>query len=102
MQSDIQALLYVAKHDPAVIAGFLLIGSSSLLYIHVQLKMVRAGYITSFDILSGALSKRGREGPAQYLKVCAKESWSPWPVYLFLPCMLGGIGLLVFGLFRLQ
>jgi hypothetical protein len=99
MQNEIQALSYMMKHDPAVVAGFLLIGSSSVLYIHVQLKMVRAGYKTSFDVLRGPWSAKGLE--TQYLKVRAKHDWSPWPVYLFPPFLLAGIGLLVFGLFRL-
>lgn len=101
MRNEFQSLSYMVKHDPAVVAGFLLIGSSSLLYIHVQLKMVRAGYKTSLDVLRGPLSAKGLATPAQYLKVHAKQGWSPWPVYLFLPCLLAGIGLLVLGLFRL-
>jgi hypothetical protein len=102
MQNEIQAISYMLKQDPAAVAGFLLIGSSGVLYIHVQLKMVRAGYETSFDVLRGPLSSKGLETPAQYLKLRTKHGWSPWPVYLFLPCLLAGIGLLVFGLFRLQ
>jgi len=101
VRNEFQSLSYMVKHDPAVVAGFLLIGSSSLLYIHVQLKMVRAGYKTSLDVLRGPLSAKGLATPAQYLKVHAKQGWSPWPVYLFLPCLLAGIGLLVLGLFRL-
>ncbi len=40
MQNEIQALSYMVKHDPAVVAGFLLIGSSSVLYkkFHPQLR----------------------------------------------------------------
>ena len=101
MQNEIQTLSYMVKHDPAVVAGFLFIGCSAVLYIHVQLKMVRAGYKTSFDVLRGPLSVKGLEMPTQYLKARAKQGWSPWPVYLFLQCLLAGIGLLVFGLFRL-
>jgi hypothetical protein len=101
MQSEIQALSYMVRHDPEVVAGLLLIGGSSVLYIHVQLKMVRAGYKTSFDVLRGPLSAKGLDTPTQYLKVRAKHGWSPWPIYMFVPCLLGGIGLLVFGLFRL-
>jgi hypothetical protein len=89
------------KHDPTVVAGFLFIGCSSVLYIHVQIKMVRAGYRTSFDVLRGPLSAKGMDTPTQYLKVRAKHDWSPWPVYLLFPCPLAGIGLLVFGLFHL-
>jgi hypothetical protein len=101
MQDEIQALSYMMKHDPTVVAGWLLIGSSSVFYIHVHLKMVRAGYKTSFDVLRGPLSAKGLETPTQYLKVRAKHGWSPWPVYMFLPCLLAGIALLIFGMFRL-
>jgi hypothetical protein len=101
VQNEIQAVSDIAKHDPAAVAGLLLIGSSSVLYIHVQLRMVRAGYKTSFDVLRGPLSAKGLETPTQYLKVRAKHGWSPWPIYLFLPCLFAGIGLLVFGLFHL-
>ena len=101
MQNELQALSYRWHPDPAVVAGLLLIGSSSLLYIHVQLQMVRAGYRTSFDVLRGPLSAKGVDAPKQYLKVRAKHGWSAWPIYLFLPCLLGGMGLLVFGLFHL-
>lgn len=101
MQNEIQALSYMVKHDPAVVVGFLLIGGSSVLYFHVELKMVRAGYITSFDVLKGLWSEKGRNAPLQYLRIRDKHGWSPWPVYLYLPCVLAGIGLLVFGLFRL-
>jgi hypothetical protein len=101
MQNEIQALSYMVKHDPTVVAGWLLIGSSAVFYIHVQLKMVRAGYKTSLDVLRGPLSAKGLKTPAQYLKVRAKHGWSPWPIYLFLPCLLTGISLLVFRLFHL-
>jgi hypothetical protein len=102
MQNEIQALSYMAKHDPAAVVGWALIGCSSVLYIHVELKMVRAGYKSSLDVLRGPLSSKGAFHTfPRYLKVCGKQCWSPWPVYLFLPCMLAGIGLLVFGLFRL-
>lgn len=102
MQNEIQALSYMAKHNPAVIAGWVLIGSSSVLYIHVELKMVKAGYKTSLDVLRGPLSSKGAIHTfTRYLRVCGERCWSPWPVYLFLPCLLAGIGLLVFGLFKL-
>jgi hypothetical protein len=101
MQNEIQAVTYIAKHDPAAVAGLLLIGTSVVLYIRVQLHLVRAGYKTSFDILRGPLSSTGLRTPTQYLKVGGKHGWSPWPVYLFVPCLLAGIVLLVLGLFRL-
>jgi hypothetical protein len=101
MQNEIQALSYMAKHDPAVVAGLLLIGSSSVLFFHIQLKMIRAGYKTSYSFFGKPFSWNGWDTPAQYLRVCGKHDWSPWPVYLVFSCTLAGIGLLVFGMFRL-
>src|SRR5579863_10164068 len=88
MRNEIQPLSYMVKHDPAAFAGWVLIGSSSVLYIHVELKMVKAGYKTSFAVLRGPLSSQGAI-PAftRYLRVCGEHCWSPWPVYLFLPCL---------------
>jgi hypothetical protein len=80
VQNEIQALADIARHDPTAIAGFCLIGVSSVLYIHVQLKMVRAGYKMSFDVLRGPLSAKGLGTGAQYLKVRDKEGGSLWPV----------------------
>ena len=73
VQHEIQAVPYMLKHDPAVVAGFLLIGRSSVFYILIQLKMVRAGYKTSFDVLRGPLRAKGLATPAQYLKVRTKH-----------------------------
>jgi hypothetical protein len=102
MQNEIQALSYMAKHDPAAVAGWVLIGCSSVLYMHVELKMVKARYKTSFDVLRGPLSSKGAFHTfPRYLKVCGKQCWSPWPVYLFAPFLLAGVGLLLFGLVRL-
>ena len=101
MQNEIQAVSYLAKHDPAVVGGLLLIGTSSVLFIHIQLKMIRAGYKTSYSFFGRPFSLNGWDTPAHYLKVHSKHDWSPWPVYLVFPSMLAGIGLLVFGLFRL-
>jgi len=93
----------MATHDPAVIAGWILIGSSSVLYIHVELKMVKAGHKTPFEVLSGPLSSKGAIRTfTRYLRVCIERCWPPWPVYLFLQCLVAGTGLLVFGLLRLQ
>jgi hypothetical protein len=101
MQNEIQAVSYMAKHDPAVIIGLLLIVCSNALFIHIQLKMVRAGYQTSYTFFRSSSRLNGWDTPGQYLKVRAKHDWSPWPVYLLFPCTIAAIGLLVFGLFRL-
>jgi hypothetical protein len=101
MREMLSPIAYMARHDPAVVVGFILIGMFAVLFIHIQLKMIRAGYKTSYTFIGKASAKNGWDSPAQYLKVCAKHGWSPWPVYVLAPCALLGISLLVFGLFRL-
>jgi hypothetical protein len=101
MQGAIQSLSYMGRHDPAVIAGFAFIGSASVLFFHIQLKMIRAGYKTSYSFFGKPFSWNGWDTLPKYLRVRAKHNWSPWPVYLLGPSMLAGIVLLIFGLFRL-
>jgi hypothetical protein len=101
MDDNLRMFLYMAKHDPAVVAGLLLVGCSSALFFHIQLKMIRAGYKTSYSFFGQPFGRKGWDTPAQYLKVRMKHDWSPWPAYLVFPCVFVGIGLLVFGLFRL-
>jgi hypothetical protein len=98
MDENLEMFVYMAKHDPAVVAGLLLIGCSSVLLIHIQFKMIRAGYKTS---LGKPLGWRGWDTPVYYLKVRTKHEWSPWPAYLVFPCIFAGVGFLVLGLFRL-
>jgi hypothetical protein len=82
----------MARHDPAVIVGLLFIAGAAVLYFHIQLKLVRAEY---------PMRANPWETPRQYLKARAKHGWPSWPAYLLGPCVLFGIALLVFGLFRL-
>jgi hypothetical protein len=100
-ENNFQSIVYMAQHDPAVIAGLLLIGGAGVLFIHIQLKMIRAGYKTSYAFFGKPLSMNGWDMPVQYLKLRAKHDWSPWPAYLLVPCVVLGIVVLVFGLFRL-
>jgi hypothetical protein len=100
-ENNFQPIVYMVQHDPAVIVGFLLIGSAAVLFIHIQLKMIRAGYKTSYAFFGKPLSANGWDTPGQYLKVRAKHGWSPWPVYLLGLCVVLGIVVLVLGLFRL-
>jgi hypothetical protein len=79
MQNEVQAISYVAKQDPAAIAGLLVIGCSSVLFIHIRLKMIRADYKTSYTFFRRALSVNDWDTPAQYLKLRTKHNWSPWP-----------------------
>jgi len=100
-ENDFKPMVYMAQHDPAVVLGLLIIGSSALFFIHIQLKMIRAGYKTSYTFFKKPLSANGWDTPAQYLKVRAEHGWSPWPVYLLGLSLFIGTIVLVFGLFRL-
>jgi hypothetical protein len=88
----------MARHDPAAILGFLLIGAFAVLFFRVQSKMQKAGYKT-YEVF---VSSRKWGLPADYLRIRKQQGWSPWPVYLMWPCLLAGITLLVVGLLRLQ
>ena len=100
-QIDLQPIAYVMEHDSAVIVGLVLIGGAALLFIHVQLKMIRAGYKTSYAFFGKPLGANGWDTPVLYLKVRAKHGWSPWPVYLLGPCIILGLVVFVLGLLRL-
>jgi hypothetical protein len=101
MRENLEQVVHMARHDPAAIVGFLLIGVFGVLFIHIQRKMIRAGYKTSFTSTRILFVARGWDTPGQYLKVCERHGWSPWPAYLLAPCILLGIASLVFGLFHL-
>ena len=100
-ENDFKPIVYMAQHDPAVVLGLLIIGSSAVFFIHIQLKMIRAGYKTSYTFFKKPLSPNGWDTPVQYLKVRAEHGWSPWPVYLLGLSLFIGTIVLVFGLFRL-
>ena len=101
MDESYQAIRYLLKHDPCVIGGLLLVGLSSVLFMHIQLKMLKLGYksYTFFKINPTAVN--GWDMPAEYLRVRSKYGWSAWPVYLLWPSMLVGLAILVFRLFKL-
>lgn len=101
MQENLRMIAYLAQHDPAAVVGLAVIGIGAVLFIHVQFKMVRAGYKTSYSFFRHPTSPNGWDTPFLYLKVRMKHNWSPWPAYLCLPCMVGGMVFLVVGLFRL-
>ncbi len=90
MQNEIQAISYMLKQSSGSrrLPSF---GSLGVLYIHVQFKMVRAGYKTLFDVMrEPPVRTVGKRTPS--ISRFAPNTWSPWPVYLFLPCLLAGIG----------
>lgn len=88
-----QTIVEMARHDPAAVAGFLLIGASSVLFFPIAMKLSRAGH---------SISANGLGVPFTYLKVRAKHDWTPWPAYLSWLCLIAGVALLVFGAFHLS
>ncbi|HXX45268.1 MAG TPA: hypothetical protein VEJ38_11090 [Candidatus Acidoferrales bacterium] len=101
MQDRLRDVIDFAKHDPAAVAGWILVGASSVLFFHMHLRLIRAGYKTSFSFFGKPLSWNGWDALPQYLKVRTRHGWSLWPVYLIVPCLLTGIVLLIFGVFHL-
>ena len=100
-ETNFEQLVYVAKNDPAVLAGLLLIGGAGVLLTHIQLKMIKAGYETSWAYVARPFGANGSDTTVEYLKVRARHGWSAWPAYLLGPCVVLGAAPLVFGLFRL-
>jgi hypothetical protein len=98
MADTFRALVYMMRDDPMVALGFVLLGTFSVLFVHIQFKMRSVGYKTN------PLFSRPSdwELPAMYLKLRSQHGWSPWPVYLLWPSLILGIGSLVIGMFRLQ
>jgi len=89
----------MARHDPAAIVGILLLGAAGFLFVHVDLKMLRAGH----EISKTLLGRWNRwDVLSKYLKVRAEHGWSPWPVYMTAPCFVLGFARLVYGLIHLQ
>jgi hypothetical protein len=87
---------YMMHNNPLPIAGFVFIGASGALGMHIQLKMVRAGYPFPY----GKYVARGSWGvPLEYLRLRRQHHWSPWPAYFVWPTALIGIACLVTGLF---
>jgi hypothetical protein len=83
----------IAQQFPLEILGFALMGTFAVLFVHVQFKMREIGYKIFTGPSDWIL-------PAKYLKVRKQHGWSPWPVYLMWPCLIGGFAFLVIGLFR--
>ena len=62
MREMIQPIINFSLHDPAAVFGLLLIGGAGILYFHIQLKMIKAGYPMSANEggNSNAISKSSR------------------------------------------
>jgi hypothetical protein len=98
MHDNVRILFYMTRHHPMVVLGFLLIGTFSVLFVHIQFKMRSIGYKTY--PLRSRPSDWGL--PAKYLKVRSQNGWSPWPAYLLWPSLALGLVSLVVGLFHLH
>jgi hypothetical protein len=98
MQENLRIIVYMARQDPLAVLGFLLIGTFSILFIHIQFKMRSVGYKTY------PLFARPYDWtlPAKYLEIRSQHGWSPWPVYLLWPSIILGIVGLLIGLIGLQ
>jgi hypothetical protein len=97
MRENLHILVEMARHDPAVIMGFLLIGTFAVLFIHIELKMREVGYKPN----PFTRPSEYHALPFEYLRIRVKHGWSPWPAYLIWPCLAFGVALLVFGVAHL-
>jgi hypothetical protein len=93
MNDNLRMIVYIVRHDPAVIAGFALVAISSTLLFHVQLKISRVG--------RPYMLFRGFDALVECFKMRKQYRWPAWPAYCFCVCFPLGIASLVFGLFRL-
>jgi len=101
MNDNLKIIVYMARHDPAVVVGLALIGAASTLFFHVTLKLSRVGFRSYVVFKPPVVLATNWAIPSDYLKARRKYGWSPWPVYCLWPCLVVGLLCLVFGLFRL-
>jgi hypothetical protein len=97
-RENLRVIIDMAQHDPLAILGFLLIATSSVLFIQIQFKMREIGYKT-YPMFNRPIDWIL---PAEYLRVRRRQGWSPWPAYLVWPSLVFGMVALVVGLFRLR
>jgi hypothetical protein len=93
MGENLHMVLEVARHDPALVLGFLLVALYAALFIHIELKMREAGYKP--NPFTHAIEYHGL--PLEYLRIRQKYGWSPWPAYLTWPCLVTGCVLVILG-----
>jgi hypothetical protein len=86
-------IVYMARHDPAVIVGFAFIGFSSMLLFHMQMKLSQVGRPFMFF--------RSLDASIEYFKLSKQHGWALWPAYYCWLSLPLGFASLVFGLFRL-
>ena len=84
---------YVARHDPAVILGFVFLAISAAVVFHIQVKLIRAGQPPMFLM--------GWDASLKYFKIRKQHGWPAWPahcVWLGIPL---GLAIFCFGVLRL-
>jgi hypothetical protein len=94
-------IMEMVRHDPLMIVGLLLVGSSSWLSVVVLRRLLDNGYKFRgyFEMwpMIGTM-------PLAYLHLQARKQngWSAWPAYLIWIFAIAGLAALVAGLFRLR
>jgi hypothetical protein len=78
MLDNLHIIVEMTRRDPLAVLGFLLIGASGVLFVHIQFKMRAVGYDT-YPLLSRS---RDWKLPAEYLRIKDQHGWSLWPAYL--------------------
>jgi len=90
-------LVYVVRHDPALVIGLGLIGVAGALWFQMLLELERVG-LGSYAVWNFG----GNWGiPVVYFNVRKKYGWPGWPVYSLWPCLVVGVVCFVVGAFRL-
>jgi len=85
------------QHDPLLVFGLFLLGTSAVFSFRIYSAVERNGRAPNLLTRSAAFDL-----PFDYLKLRIQKHWSPWPVYLYWLCLLGGVFALIAGLLRLN
>lgn len=99
MSETIDAYKYLISHDPLVIAGFLAIGASALLFFRLyrRLRLIGDRSYAQFTLPIMFVFTI----PGAYLRYAQATNASRLPAYFAWICSTLGLVLLVVGLFRL-
>jgi hypothetical protein len=87
----------IVQHGLLSVAGLVLIGFSALLYFRLHSRLGRVGRASYHVTLPITL---WLAIPGAYLKCAESEGWSRIPAYAAPACIITGITVLGFGLFR--
>ena len=93
---NINIILYIVRHNLLSLSGLGLVAVFCYLLAYIKFKLKDSGYANG----SSFFHPRDWELPADYREVQSKHGWSPWPEFLIWPCLVAGIVILLFGLWR--